>query len=349
MAKKTYFLETGNLAKCCSCGNCVDACPTSALVLTENKEGFCYPQLDEKKCIECGKCAKVCIYNNLHYSNRILSAYAVQNKDVAVLQRSSSGGVFFAVAKWIIEQGGVVFGCIFDTDLNPIITKAENLEQCIPMQGSKYVDADLKDSFAQVKLLLKQGRKVLFTGTPCSIACLLLFLEKDDRSNLYTLEFLCHGVPSRRIFKENIKMIEKEGNSKIVEYSFRDKSAGWGHATRIKFDNGRQKHWEADWQPYHYGYLKGYMNRYSCYDCVFAGEQRFADVTIGDFWGAYKYFGKEMNVLGGVSLLIVSTQKGDSMFNAVKDGFVVVESSVDDIEKENGETNFTGYEQTCGK
>lgn len=335
MGNKTLFLETGNIAKCCSCGNCVSMCPCHALTMIENKEGFFYPKLTESKCVDCGLCSKVCVYNNLQIDNKIIGAYAVQNKNTNVLKRSSSGGVFFAVAEWIINLGGVVFGCVFDTDTRPVIALAETLDQCVPMQGSKYVEADLNGSFAKAKTLLKQGRIVLFTGTPCMIASLKLYLHETDCSQLYTLEFLCHGVPSRKLFQENVAAIEEKENSKIVTYSFRDKTLGWGQATGVEFSNGKQKYWNADWQPYHYGYLKGYLNRYSCYNCLFEGEARCADITIGDFWGAYKYFGSAWQTSQGVSLFISSTQKGNDVFQAIKDNFLTVKSSVNDMAKEN--------------
>lgn len=336
MAEKTVFLETGDKVKCCSCGNCAKICPVNALTMTENIEGFFYPEIDKTKCVGCGLCASVCVYNAKTDFGNALCSYAVQHKDPEILKKSSSGGVFFAVAKWMIDRGGIVFGCVFDDDMRPIMAQAKTLEECVPMHGSKYVEADLNGSFEKVKELLEEGRSVLYTGSPCMIASLKLFLGQTDISGLYTLEFLCHGVPSRKLFGANVKYLEQKYRGKVIAYSFRDKTLGWGQATNVRFDNGKQKYLDASWQPYHCGYIKGYLNRYSCYDCPFEGESRCADITMGDFWGAYSLFHERRRASNGVSLMIVSSQKGMKIFDDVKDGLTLVESSVEEMAKENG-------------
>ena len=336
MGNKTIYLETGDIAKCCSCGNCVRACPQGALKMEENDEGFFYPVVDAEKCIGCGLCAKVCAYNITADRHEPIEVYAVQNKNEDVLKRSSSGGVFFAVAKWAIDQGGVVFGCVFDSEMIPRIVQADTLEACVPMQGSKYVEADLGDSFERVNSLLEKGRLVLYTGTPCMIASLKAYLRDIDTSQLYTIEFLCHGVPSRKIFRANVRDIERKARRKIARYSFRDKTVGWGQCTKVTFVNGKEKVCNSDNQPYHYGYLHGLMNRSSCYDCKFVGSSRGADLTMGDYWDAPKNINEKFNRFLGVSCLIVSTEKGLRIIDKLQESLHFEKTELADIAKGNG-------------
>ena len=336
MGNKVIFLETGDIAKCCSCGNCVKVCPKRALNMLENDDGFFYPVLDDKRCIECGLCAKVCVYNITVDCHNPIKIYAAQNKNADALKRSSSGGVFFAAAKWVIDQGGAVFGCVFDKDMMPKIVPANTIEECIPMQGSKYVEADLKDSFERVKAILVEGRLVLYTGTPCMIASLKAYLRNEATSQLYTLEFLCHGVPSRKIFGANVKYIEDKRRKKIAKYSFRDKSIGWGHCTKITFEDGKEKVYDSNHQPYHYGYLQGLMNRYSCYDCKFVGSARGADLTIGDYWDAPKSINEKFDRSKGISFMIASSEKGVHLVDELQESLHLENTELADIAKGNG-------------
>ena len=180
---------------CCGCAACVQRCPKQCISLKEDGEGFLYPVVDESLCVGCGLCEKVCPIINRPEKLPVKEVLAVKNRNEEERMASSSGGVFVALAKKVIDQGGVVFGAVFDENWEVRHTYAENMDGVRPMMGSKYVQSRIGDTFRQAEKFLKEGRKVLFTGSPCQITALHNYLRKDY-PNLLSVDFLCHGVPS---------------------------------------------------------------------------------------------------------------------------------------------------------
>ena len=216
------YIETGNKNVCCGCRSCEQVCPTGALSMKNDSEGFLYPVLDTEKCIGCSLCDKSCPWMNQMGQTGQPQAYAVKNKNDAVLQKSSSGGAFSALADYVLARNGLIAGCVYDENWNPIHIIAERYET---MRGSKYVQSDTGNTFTQTRELLEQGRWVLYTGTPCQIAGLKQFLKKDY-GTLVTVDLVCHGVPSNWLFQEYLSYLRKKGV--ISDYIFRDKSKyGW--------------------------------------------------------------------------------------------------------------------------
>ena len=192
--------------KCCGCEACIQRCPQQCITLHEDGEGFLYPETDEGRCIDCGLCEKVCPVIFQGTGRRPLNVYAAKNPDEEIRWESSSGGVFTLLAEKILSEGGVVFGARFDARWEVVHDYTENVEGLSAFRGSKYVQSRIGDSFRQTECFLKTGRKVLFSGTPCQIAGLKLFLKKEY-DNLLTVDFICQGVPSPGVWRKYLKEI----------------------------------------------------------------------------------------------------------------------------------------------
>ncbi|MGM9825351.1 MAG: Coenzyme F420 hydrogenase/dehydrogenase, beta subunit C-terminal domain [Paludibacteraceae bacterium] len=301
---------------CTGCGACVNICPRRCISMDMSFEGFLYPQINRALCIECGACQKACpVLTPIKYQ-QLPMVYAAWSKDEAIRQRSSSGGVFYILAEWIIARGGCVFGVVYDDDMGVIHTKATTLEQVREMMGSKYLQSDTRGTYREVKDLLKEGKIVLYTGTPCQIAGLLGYLGKRNISNLYLVDLVCHGTPSKQAFSCYLHELETlYGMFDKKSFSFRQLEA-WGISPSFKLAESRKvissKH---DW--YMKAFLQGLLSRESCYHCLFAVSQRVSDLTVGDFWGigAEKPF--EQDTSKGCSLVLVNTEKGARMLSVV--------------------------------
>lgn len=302
---------------CCGCQACGNACPVDAISYVENDYGFLYPKIDAENCMQCGRCASVCDFHKQEREiqrNYPLACYAAVNRNKKTLETSASGGVFTALAEIILEQNGAVFGCAFDSDLIPRHTCATSREEIIPMSGSKYVQSNVGFSYREVKRLLNEGKKVLFTGTPCQIAALRAFLGDRAQAGLLTLEVICHGTPSTAMFKSYIAFVERKYHTHIVAYSFRSKNNGWGMKD-YSFDqsfvqsNGKKRTVPAAAAAaYMVNYRSNNLHRDACFACKYSSPERAADITMGDFWG-YKNVGVTLPSKKGLSVMFLNTQK----------------------------------------
>ena len=195
-------IDTLEKKDCSGCMACMNICPKNAIMMKEDKNGFKYPKIDEKLCIDCGLCSKACpVINKLKENLYNIKVYACKNKDENIRKKSSSGGLFTLFAKYILDQEGVVFGAKYDENLRVIHDYIEKDDNINEFRGSKYVQSDINSTYAKAKKFLSNGRKVLFTGTPCQIEGLITYLGKNY-SNLYTQDFICHGVPSPKVWKK---------------------------------------------------------------------------------------------------------------------------------------------------
>lgn len=327
------YLCTLDKTKCSGCRACEHACLVNAITMSKDEEGFLYPAIDSSKCVDCNMCYKVCPISSSPEKKEIQQIYALQYKDDKALIKSASGGVFIGIARKIIEAGGIVFGCIFNENNEAIITDTNSYELLDKMQGSKYVSSDTRQSFVRAKQYLDDGKTVFFTGAPCQIAGLKSFLKKPY-SNLFTMDFLCHGMPSQTFFEENLKFIEDKRKGKLYDYKFRDKAhKGWGHVTSY-IVNGKKYFEPGKINSYFNGFINGYLNRYSCYECHFRGVKRTADITVGDFWGCDL---SNMNIEKGVSFASINTQNGIKILNEIlKEEFIILPTTIDKVSKENG-------------
>lgn len=320
---ENLYLKYGNKKDCNGCGACVYICPVNAISMIEDEEGFLYPKIDENKCIHCDKCKKYCSNFNDSKSKNI--TYRGINKSKEDLYISSSGGIFLAFAKKIIEEKGVVFGVKYDENLDVIHDYAENIEEVKKFCGSKYVRSDLKDSYKKAKEFLEEGRKVLFTGSSCQIQGLNIFLKKKY-DNLITMDIICHANPSPKVFKMYIAELEKTKNKKVVNVIFRKKSEGWRNQNPIiEYEDGQTEKEKT----FISAFLKEIINRPSCHECKFASSQRVSDITIGDFWGVEK-IEPNLDEKLGVSIFIINTDKAEKELEEINDK---IDSKIVDFDK----------------
>lgn len=326
-----------NFKICTGCGACANICPHSAIKMIEDKKGFLKPEIDKNKCINCGLCEKNCPV--LHYvSDNTLSpkVYAFINNDEQIRLNSSSGGAFPALARYIVNNNGVVFGAVYDKELKVCHTMAQNVEETLPMQISKYVQSDTKNTYQEAKSALQQGRNVLYSGTPCQIAGLKFFLGKDYE-NLLTLEIICHGVPSRKVFEMYKQECMNDFGSELVSINMRDKINGWHPEPIITLNTKASTHSSSGLEDtYMQAFLANMSINDCCVDCKFNKLPRVADITLGDFWGVDE-FDTSLNDRKGTSIVLLNTAKGEKYFNKVikKEARLVKEVPVEAAIKHN--------------
>ncbi|MBZ9689224.1 Coenzyme F420 hydrogenase/dehydrogenase, beta subunit C-terminal domain [Clostridium estertheticum] len=305
---------------CSGCKACYNICPRNCIEMKIDGEGFWYPKVEVASCVGCGLCESVCpelnIYKNSSSSSRP-TCIAAWNVDKATRENSSSGGVFTSIAEWILDNDGVVFGAAYDKKRNVMHTEVREIEDLSELRGSKYVQSDINTTYNSAKKYLDKGKKVLYTGTPCQIAGLYNFLQKEY-AELYTCDIVCYGVPSPIVFQKYKKNLEQEYNSNISGITFRNKKNGWkSYSVAIQFENGSEYSKTFINDAYMKGFLRNYYLRPSCYKCSYAKLPRISDITLGDFWGvASKY--PELYDDDGTSLLLINTAKGKSMIDACK-------------------------------
>lgn len=304
---------------CYGCTACYNICPKKAISMVENEEGFLYPVVDKDKCINCGLCRKVCPYINKKGSRAVNNILIAQSKDNDNLDNCSSGGVFFELAKNIINKNGYVCGCIMDNKFNVQHILTNNLDDLKKMRGSKYVQSNLNDVFFQIKDKLKNNIIVLFIGTPCQVHGLKTYLGRDY-ANLFTVDLLCHGVPSQKVFNSYINYI-KDKNGKIDSFKFRDKRVnGWKEMGSIQIKKGGKNtiiKTSFNNDSYYYYFLNSYINRMTCYNCKYKSSKRYSDITLGDAW-SFKYNSVLKNVNKGLSLVFINSTIGADLLSQIK-------------------------------
>jgi len=315
---------------CVGCRSCEQICPVKCIRLESDKEGFLYPRIDEKKCIHCGKCLVHCPVAIESKKGQPLSIYGVKSKKKERLMRSASGGVSDLVAQYVLEKNGSAFGCAYDETLKVQHIEITDPKKLWKIQSSKYVQSDLKDCYSVIKKRLNEGRTVLFTGTPCQVAGLYAFLGDCDRTNLYTLDLICHGVPSPLFFEKYLKYQEEQLGEKIESYNFRSKEKwGWGTQYEIKTPN-RRKQKKLSLDKYGKHFMEGDCYRECCYRCEYSCIERVGDITCGDFWGVEKYH-PEFADPQGVSVALVNTPRGEYLLKNIDFSADIIKVSVSEI------------------
>lgn len=324
------MIDIKNKDNCCGCSACASICPKQCIVMKPDSEGFLYPQADKSTCIDCRLCEKVC--NELHpYKKRLpIKVLAAVNKDETIRQKSSSGGVFYLLAEKTIREGGVVFGARFDNNWQVVIDYAEDLKGIEAFMGSKYVQARIDNAYKDVKYFLGLNRKVLFSGTPCQVAGLHKYLRKSY-SNLVTVDFICHGTPSPRVWGEYLNEVIKVG-IRLNKIDFRNKTNGWKNFSfNIMYDQEGKV--MSLLSPYSQNlYMKAFLTdiilRPSCYNCKAKECSSQSDITIADFWGINTIF-PEMDDDKGTGLVLINSNKGKTSIDFSQ--LIIAETTFDKI------------------
>lgn len=303
---------------CCGCGACAHICPKGAIDMKQDENGFLYPAVDEEKCVACGLCVKTCAFQARTTPTSEQEVYAAAAEDADRAQ-SASGGMFASLAQAVIEDGGAVYGCALeyeDNQLWPRHVCVTEIRDLIRLKGSKYVQSDLENTYPDVRRRLDAGQTVLFSGTPCQVAGLKGYLPRDYE-NLFTIDLVCHGVPSGKMFRDYIAFEEQQLGAKITSFRFRDKSTGWKLHGAMTLDSGETVYFEPEESSYYQMFLNSYTYRENCYQCPYASHHRPGDVTIGDYWCIELVHPELLAKNGGplehekgVSCLIVNGEKG---------------------------------------
>ena len=302
-----------NKKECCGCTACFHICPINCIVMKEDEEGFLYPNIDKAKCIHCNKCKEVCPNRNIENRNTRTQTFVGYYKDDEVRKQSSSGGIFSAIAEWILQQKGVVFGAAFDENFEVHHIAVETKEELIKLRGSKYVQSRLENTFLEAKEYLEKKRKVLFTGTACQIAGLKNYLSAEYE-NLYTVDVLCHGAPSPKIWRMYLDDKKEQYQASINKVEFRNKDDGWkNYFINIAFSNMKRFYTHYYKDKFMRMFLDNLDLRPSCYSCVFKEIPRISDVTIGDSWGVENYM-PDMDDDKGTSVILVHSSNGEKIF-----------------------------------
>lgn len=323
---------------CTGCGACYNICPQQCISMIRDNEGFIYPIIDEDRCINCMSCIKNCPCNcgsaidNTSIEKKHLSVYAGKSRDAALRKKSSSGAVFSLLSKIVIDSGGCVCGAVFDEEFNVHHTVAYDIETFKGMRGSKYVQSEIYDILPVIEKELQTGKPVLFSGTPCQIAGLGSFLGKEY-DNLISVEVVCHGAPSPKVWGDYVKSKKSAG---VISYiNFRDKKDSWkSYSISFNYKCGKidSKFFLND------AYMKGFISdlylRKSCYNCMFKENNSFADIELGDCWGIENIC-KELDDDIGTSVIVIKSNKGKRFFDKICDSIDYTALKYSDVVKYN--------------
>lgn len=317
---------------CFGCTACVCICPVSCIAMQPNFQGFLYPKVDESKCINCGRCVDVCPYlqsegigANLFPHTLVYAAKHTHQ----IRKESSSGGIFTLISDMVLSNKGIVYGVAFDSSMNVRHMRAETPEERNAFRGSKYVQSNLGTIFQQIKSDLNTQRLVLFTGTPCQVAGLRLFLD-HSYENLITIDVVCHGVPSPMVFSSYLQQLEKTTNDKVVNFRFRDKSIGWKKSLiEISYQQKGKQYIPQSESTFFKLFISNIILRECCYECKFTSFNRPADISLGDYWdieSVHPIFSDDI----GVSLILINSQKGKKIWNQIAGTVEAIPSTHDD-------------------
>ena len=303
---ENIYLKTKNKIECNGCTACAYVCPKNCISMKEDKEGFLYPVIDETNCVHCNKCLTICSNTYKQEEKRKITPFAIIHNDKEILDKSTSGGTFYALINNLFNKSNsVCYGAAYNDEMEVVHLRADNLNDAMKFMGSKYVRSNILGIYELVKKDLLEGKNVLFTGTPCMTAGLYTYLKRDA-DNLITCNVLCHSNPSPKVFRKYINSLELAKGSKIKSISFRAKENGWRNATPIITLEDGNKFEETTFAK---AFSRTLISRPSCHDCKFLEPWKVADITIGDFWGIEKLTNIQ-KIEDGVSLVYANTKKG---------------------------------------
>lgn len=300
--------------RCTGCGACMSGCPRDAITMARDKEGFAYPAIDKEKCVRCGHCTAVCPILHEREPKSLPAAFAAWNRDEGIRRDSTSGGVFTALADYVLESGGVVYGAAMDGRQHLRHIACFRKEDLWRLRGAKYVQSDLGETFREIKAVLAAGRAVLFSGTPCQVDGLYRYLGCRPEK-LITCDLVCHGVPSPGVWEDMARSIETRRHKGLQAVRFRNKVTGWrdSHFTAV-YDDGTVESVPLFRTEYGRAFGRALFLRPSCHRCAYTNLNRPGDFTLGDFWGLKPEELPEQQEKG-INLLLVNTAHGSHIFD----------------------------------
>ena len=324
--KKT--IEIISELECTGCAACYNICPNNSIKMLENDEGFKFPQIDKSTCIKCGLCIDICPIEHPIKLNDKPTAIAAQADD-SIRINSSSGGIFSVIAKYILDQKGIVCGASFSNDYMHVYHKIiDSYSDIQKLRGSKYLQSNIDNIYAKIHDNLKLNKFVLFSGTPCQVAGLYNYLQ-HEYDNLITCDIICHGVPSPKVYRKYISEISS--GRKLIKFDFREKSYwGWGTASSLFFDDDTVYRDNCFHDNYWIGFLNGLITRKCCGKCKYTSKNRIGDFTLGDFWGCEK-INPELNDKKGTSLVFINTHKALNIFSIIKNKIRFTEIPINQV------------------
>lgn len=333
-------------SKCTGCSVCADACPQKCISIRHDEQGFYRSYVEEDKCIHCHRCEKVCPANHPQKAFSINKAYKSYRKNVEAVASSTSGGIAGALSEHIFSKGGAVAGCGYDGALHlkhSIASSAKDLEA---FKGSKYLQSDTVGIYQQVRQALQTGKTVLFTGTPCQVSALQSFLGKKYE-NLYTVDFVCHGVPSQYVFDRYLASLD--ATQPPVSIQFRNKTAGYRDkksCSKMRVEYPEKTVQTSTESGVYYWFSSSLSIRESCYKCPFVSTKRSADITLAD------YIGDDISDIEnqtGVSTVFINSNKGAMLFEAIKEHIVAKEINVPETVKKYTRLMIGAHQPQCRK
>ena len=327
-------INSVNKTDCSGCGACACTCPMHCLTMKSDSEGFYYPYIDNKNCISCGKCLSVCSVKSKpktnNYNRRV---FVVQHKDDRIRRESTSGGAFTAIAEYIVKNGGIVFGAGMDENFRVRHMPAYDIEQLALFRNSKYSQSYLGDTFLKIKNYLLDGKKVLFSGTPCQVAGLKKFLPFADE-NLVTADVVCRGIPSPLVFEKYIDY-QKRRFGEFDKVLFRDKYSGYTHtAMSLYRDNVCLYHNGLEYDPMLKLFYRGMICRPVCSNCRFKEIKRHSDFTLWDCFSAAE-INSDFDDNKGTTFVMLHSEKAEMIFEKIQEN---IRSSECETEKVCGGT-----------
>lgn len=320
---------------CTGCQACRLACPKHCITMEENERGFIYPVVNQNDCIDCKVCQSVCpSLNPPSYSDKPIVVYAGWVKNQKARKYSTSGAISWALSNHFLADGNAFCGVIWeDNSAKHLVSR--DIKDIKKFQGSKYSHSDVRDCYQEIKQLLLSGVKVLFSGTPCQVAALRNYLKKEY-ANLYTVDLVCHGVPSKRILRDRISRIETDNGKKVIEMRFRDKQPDQLHTCcKYTFEDGTSVSHKYSEDFFSRSFVDNYALRENCFNCQYSRKERVSDMTIADFWGFQPRSLRLLNYEQGVSIIIVNNQKGAELLDTIKNDIVVEKHEIDECANRN--------------
>lgn len=307
--------------ECAACGACNNICPVNAIAVLKDSEYYKI-RIDSKKCIECGKCIDVCPWNTEEHRQNFTAAYGGWINDKAVVEKSSSGGLFSAVANWVLAKNGIVFGAVYSENMREVVFGSSDEYNLDSIRRSKYVESYVGNTFSEIKKILDSGRYVLYCAAPCQVAGLLRYLGKNY-DTLLTCDFACGGLSSHKIYDIYLNELENRYRSKVCNVNFREKIFGWGnHGISVRFQNGKIYTQHAKLDPYFFSFVYGHLStRDNCLNCKFKNNH-YSDLVLADFW-RYGDLSSLKKNYQGISLVLVNSDKGQAVMDDISSEITV--------------------------